>query len=246
MDFLVEIDTDIFLWLNSQHNSFWDVFMFAVSGKWIWIPFYISLLLAIKISFGWRTMALMAVMTALAIFLADQTSASLLRPLFERMRPANPNNPLSELVHTVNDYRGGRYGFPSSHAANTFALAAITSLIFRRWKFAIIVYLWALIICYSRIYLGVHYPGDILGGLVIGTLFGCLCYVFAENVLILLFSRRVEENQLKAIALRYKEGALSRDFQWGREKIRWSATYIPEFIILLTFMCILIFTACEI
>lgn len=246
MDFLVEIDTDIFIWLNSRHSSFWDIFMFAVSGKWIWIPLYLSLLYAIQISFGWRTMVLMGVMTALAIFLADQTSASLLRPFFERMRPANPNNPLSEFVHTVNEYRGGRYGFPSSHAANTFALAAITSLIFRRWKFGVIIYLWALVICYSRIYLGVHYPGDILGGLLIGSLFGALCYFFAENLVIVIFSRRKDEEQLKLLISNYKEGAKTILSNIGTKKIRWAATYIPEATILLTFICILIFTACEI
>lgn len=182
MDFLIGIDTDLFLWLNSHHSPFWDTFMFVTSGRAVWIPFYATILYAIYLRFGWRTMLIMGIMCGIAVGLADQVTAGLLRPVFGRLRPAHLENPLSEFVHIVSGYRGGRYGFPSSHAANTFAMAALTALLFRRLQYTIFVYIWALIICYSRIYLGVHYPGDILAGLLIGSTFGVLGYAIAKEI----------------------------------------------------------------
>lgn len=220
--------------------------MYASTGKWIWVPFYISLLVAIYLAYGWRTMLLMGVMTTLAITLSDQVCASLIRPLVERMRPSNINNPLSDFVHIVEDYRSGRYGFPSSHAANTFALAALTSLLFRRWKYTIFIYLWALIICYSRIYLGVHYPGDIIVGLIIGSFFGSLCYIFAANVLNLIIFKKKDKEKLQTLVANYRRGTGLIKLSIGEKKIKWAPTYLPEAVGLLTFICILIYSSCEI
>lgn len=184
MDFLIGIDTDIFLWLNSHHSPFWDVFMYISSGRAVWIPFYASILIAIYLRFGWRTMLIMGLICGAAVGLADYVTAGLLRPAIGRLRPAHLENPLSEFAHIVFDYRGGRYGFPSSHAANTFALAAFISLLFRSWRCTAFMYFWAIIICYSRIYLGVHYPGDILAGLVIGSILGVAGVLLAKSIAI--------------------------------------------------------------
>ena len=104
-DFIIGLDTEILLWINSHHAPFWDTVMYIVSGKWVWIPFYMTLLYAIYLSYGFRTMILMGLMTAVAVTAADQLCGSLIRPYFERMRPANPDNPISGMVHIVENYR---------------------------------------------------------------------------------------------------------------------------------------------
>ena len=105
---------------------------------------------------------------ALTITYADQVCATLIRPLVERMRPSNPNNPISEFVHIVNGKRGGRYGFPSCHAANSFALAFFLMFLFKNRFLTLFILFWAALNSYSRIYIGVHYPGDLAMGMLVG------------------------------------------------------------------------------
>lgn len=180
MDYLLSLDTDIFLWFNSRHAPYWDVVMKMATGKLIWVPMYVALLLAYCRAYGWRSMIVAVVLTALAVTAADQICASLIRPYFERLRPSNPDNPLSEFVHLVNGYRAGKYGFPSCHAANTFAAVTFTSLVFNRWKFTLFILAWAVLNCYSRVYLGVHYPGDLLVGSVVGCMCGALAFLIGS------------------------------------------------------------------
>lgn len=177
---IINLDTEIFLFINSIHNSYWDVVMKMITGRVVWGVFYISIIYAIYRTFGWKTAIVMWLMSILCVLLADQITASLLRPYFERPRPTNPVSPIYDLVHTVNNYRPGRFGFPSSHAANTFAVATLLSLIFWRLRFTIFIFLWAILVCYSRIYLGVHYPGDLLVGAGIGMFIGMVCYILGR------------------------------------------------------------------
>lgn len=174
MDFLMSIDRALLLAINDMHTAYMDNFMMLFSGRWVWIPMYAAIFAAVLWRYGWRRGILLSLAVGLAVAISDQTCASLLRPMAERLRPANLENPLSSMVHIVDGYRGGRYGFPSCHAANTFVLAAAVAILLRRRGVVAFVYAWALMTCYSRIYLGVHYPGDIIVGGDCGYGFGAI------------------------------------------------------------------------
>ena len=175
IDTLQNLDSEVFLFFNQAHCPFFDSFMSLYSGKFIWIPMYAALLIVMLRRYPLIKVLFLLAGIALSITLADQICSSLIRPLCERLRPSNPDNPLAELTHIVDGYRGGAYGFPSCHAANSFALAVFAALMLRRRGFTLFIMLWAAVNCYSRIYLGVHYPGDLIVGALIGSAVGCLC-----------------------------------------------------------------------
>lgn len=134
IDWLNTIDTQVFLALNGLHAPYFDAFMKLFTGKWIWVPMYAAVLFAVVRNYRWRQTLAVLVCVALAITIADQVCATLIRPEVCRLRPSNPENPLSEMVHIVGGYRGGSYGFPSCHAANSFALASFLILLFANRK----------------------------------------------------------------------------------------------------------------
>lgn len=173
---LSDIDARLLLIVNGAHSPFFDSVMWCISGRWIWVPFYAVLAYLLFRRMSWKRASICLVTIGLIILAADQTCATLIRPEIGRLRPANLNNPLSSFVHVVNGYRGGRYGFPSCHAANTFALAVFMSLVIRHKWFTVMMFSWAFIVSYSRMYLGVHYFGDLFCGATIGSLFAVLFY----------------------------------------------------------------------
>lgn len=173
---LSDIDARLLLIVNGAHSPFFDSVMWCISGRWIWIPFYVVLAYLLFRRMSWKRASICLVTIGLIILAADQTCATLIRPEIGRLRPANLNNPLSSFVHVVNGYRGGRYGFPSCHAANTFALAVFMSLVIRHKWFTVMMFSWAFVVSYSRMYLGVHYFGDLFCGATIGSLFAVLFY----------------------------------------------------------------------
>lgn len=173
---LIDLDTSLFLTVNGVHGEYFDQFMYAYSGKLVWIPMYACIFYLMILNFTRRQLLFAAIGVGLVILFADQMCSHLIRPWVERWRPGNPNSPICDLVHIVNGYRGGRYGFPSCHAANTFALATYVMLLFRhRWLTCFLMG-WAIVTCYSRVYLGVHYPGDLLVGGLVGALGAVLVY----------------------------------------------------------------------
>lgn len=173
---LSEADRMILLAANSLHTPELDSLMWEISRKWTWVPLYILLSAFVFRKYNTAGGIVCLLIIAAMITATDQTCAGIIRPVVCRLRPSSPDNPLSSLLHLVNDYRGGRFGFPSCHAANTFALALFLSLLFKNRFFTIAIISWSLLVSYSRLYLGVHYPSDILGGILIGALFAILSH----------------------------------------------------------------------
>ena len=175
LDYLNDIDTDVLLAVNSLHDAFQDALWWMVSAKWSSLLIFLALIWVLLHQNRRHTLLALA-MLVLAFLLADQVSSGLIKQLVERLRPTH-NPALSDAVHIVNGYRGGMYGFVSSHAANSFAAATFIALLLRNRAVTIGMTVWALLQCYSRVYLGVHYPGDILGGMAVGMLSGWLIWL---------------------------------------------------------------------
>lgn len=180
MEQLIEWDKAVFLFLNNTHTPFWDHFMWIYTGRLTWVPLILSLLFVLFRK-NWKEALLVVVALALTITLCDQFASSLCKPYFARFRPAQDPE-FSPFVQIVNGYRGGRYGFISSHAANSFGAVVLLALIFRNRLFTIAAVVWAIVNCYSRIYLGVHYPGDILAGTVAGIVIAVIVYAIGVKI----------------------------------------------------------------
>ena len=172
IDQLLELNDRILLAINGAHTGFLDSFMMIATNRWTWVPLYVAAFIYLIYRFGWlRAVSVLAV-AGLTIAAVDQLCGSLIRDSLQILRPSNPDNPLSAQIQIVDGYRGGRYGFPSCHAANCTALMMVLgAVIRRRWAWLVLA-AYALLNCYSRLYLGVHYPSDILAGAALGALIG--------------------------------------------------------------------------
>ena len=178
LETLNQIDTQLFLFLNGLHASFIDPLMLFASGKLSWIPLYIFLIYLIFRQYRWNSI-LILLMVALLITLSDQISVKAFKNVFERPRPCHEPS-LEQLIYLPSGECGGAFGFVSSHAANSFAMAVFVFFILRK-QFQWIGYLlfsYAALVSYSRIYLGVHYPGDVVVGAMVGVFSGWIIYQF--------------------------------------------------------------------
>lgn len=181
-DAIVEADHQLFFYLNGLHQPWLDVVMEAFSNKLFWIPLYAWIIYLMYKKYEKGIFIILLCAIAL-IFFSDQT-ANVFKVLVQRYRPTH-NPTFAHLVHTINDYRGGTYGFFSSHASNAFALLMFVLLLLKPASRAIkiIVISYACLTSYSRIYLGVHYPADIIAGAGCGLALGYLFYNFTKVLL---------------------------------------------------------------
>lgn len=173
---LIGFDQELLLKINGSDSLFWDGFMWMATNKLTWIPMAIALLYVIFKNNKIKEAFLLIGLIILVITLADQISSGFCKPYFARFRPTQDPE-LMYQIDVVNGYRGGTYGFTSSHAANTFGVALFLSLVMKSWSLSIILFIWAALNAYSRMYLGVHYPGDIFFGTLTGLGSGILMYL---------------------------------------------------------------------
>lgn len=188
MQRLLELDKELLLYFNGFHASWLDPIMMLATKTIFWLPLYLLLVYLIIKYKKWDTLYILLGI-ALSITLTDQITSGFMKPFFARLRPSQDPS-LDGLLHIVNNYRGGLYGFASSHAANTFGIATYIFLLFRgRYHWMSVIFLWAVLMSYTRIYLGVHYPGDVVVGALIGILCGWAGFQFS-NWLVRKFSKK--------------------------------------------------------
>lgn len=169
-EWLKGIDESLFLFLNGIGHPPLDGFMWWMSNRYIWFPMYAILIFLLYRKYG-QSFYKPLIALILVTVCTDQVAATLMKPFFERPRPCHIPE-LNSLVNLIGNC-GGKYGFPSSHAANAFGLASFFFGL-KRPKVSLFLILWASVVSYSRIYLGVHYPGDVLAGILVGIFFGFL------------------------------------------------------------------------
>ena len=216
MDYLIHIDQQWLLAINGWHSEWADILMWYISKSTTWLPLYALLVGLIVYRFGIlspslcregrRGSSLLRVLIILAGFavavgLSDFVSSGIIKPWVCRLRPTHEPE-LDGLIHLVNGYTGGLYGFVSSHAANTMACALLFALLYRNKYATVGLMLWVALNCYSRMYLGVHYPTDIIGGLAIGALMATLTYGMVRR----LVERVDERSEGAGASCRWSEG----------------------------------------
>ncbi len=192
---IIELDKELFLYLNSFHTSFWDTIMLMITRKETWIPLYLSIVYFFIKNYRSKSV-LILLFLVLTVVASDQISV-LIKESVQRLRPVYEPS-IEHLVHNV-FRKGGLHGFVSSHAANMFAIFGFTSLIFKNRSYLFLMLFWAVVISYSRIYAGVHYPLDILGGAILGWLIAFVMFklmMFVENHFFIAKSPKIEKTKL--------------------------------------------------
>lgn len=173
---LVEWDKELLLALNGSDSAVWDQFMFVATKTVVWIPMFLSMLYMVMKSNSARQAILLLACVAGLFLVSEGVSSGICKPLVGRLRPTHDPE-IMGMVQTVNGLRGGMYSFFSSHAANTFSLCTFLSLVVRSKAFSLTMLSWAMVHTYTRIYLGLHFPGDVFVGFCFGLMWGTVMYL---------------------------------------------------------------------
>jgi len=177
----LQFERNLFFSLNGSSSTFWDHFFYICSYPMTWLVFYLCLLWIIAYKKSWKETVFILIAVGLLILLCDQISSGFFKNYFHRFRPTHHPDFMDQ-VKTVFNYRGGLYGFISSHATNTFGLATFFALLFRNKLFTFTIYLYACLNAYSRIYLGVHFISDVVVGAIVGTLIAVIIYLIYNRI----------------------------------------------------------------
>ena len=182
MEELIQLDKQLLLWFNGSDSLFLDGLVKTLTTATTWIPLYLGLFyLVLKNNDNVQKVLLVLGCAGLCVFLAGSLNDLFVKPWVARWRPSRDPE-IAMLVDVVNGYRGGRYGFFSSHAANTFSLAIFFTLLVRSKVLSVAMILWSLLNCWTRLYLGVHFPGDILCGLLWGGVVGTGMWFLHQHI----------------------------------------------------------------
>lgn len=176
MEELIHFDKQLLLWCNGSDSLFIDYMVTTLTNAKTWIPLYLALLyVVVKNNKSAKEVFYIVAAAGLCVFLAGGLDDMIVKPLVARWRPTHDPE-IGMLVDVVDGYRGGNYGFFSAHACNTFSIAVFFSLLMRFRPLVAAMILWSLTNCWTRLYLGVHYPGDITVGLIWGGIVGYVVY----------------------------------------------------------------------
>jgi undecaprenyl-diphosphatase len=198
LEHLIELDRSLFLALNGFHSPFFDRIMIVFSERAPWIPLYAAIVFTMFFTikgYGFRESAkqkfklirkpiyfgIIALSGALITFALSDTIAYQIKLIVERPRPAY--DPIIGNMVRMLEYKGGVYGFLSNHATNVFGMAVFTSQIFKKISYTVFIFLWAIMVSYSRIYVGKHFPLDVFCGAILGLFIGILIYYAAQALL---------------------------------------------------------------
>lgn len=170
-----QLDHTLTLLINVSDSIFWDNVMYTVTNTFSWSMVIVALLVIIFKNNSIKNTLIILLTIALLIFVADRICSGLVKPMVARWRPSQDPQ-LMYMVDVVRGYRGGRFGFFSGHACNTMCMAVFLSMLFRSAKVTLVLIFWSLTTTFTRLYLGVHYLGDVCVGWCVGIILGLLFY----------------------------------------------------------------------
>ena len=183
MDTLIALDKELLLLLNGSHSLFLDGLVKTLTTASTWIPLYLALFyLVLKNNDSVQKILFIMACAGACVFIAGSLDDMIVKPMVARWRPTHDPE-IGMSVDVVNDYRGGKYGFFSAHASNTFSIAVFFALLIRSRILTVALVTWSLVNCWTRMYLGVHYPGDILCGLLWGGIVGTCVWLFHRRII---------------------------------------------------------------